>query len=447
MFEFIVIALEPFGSCKRVISCPAACTGTNMPDSAFAAINPSIVRNEYDGNHSNGTSIPPIMTSSLPTLNIFKYVFKFPFAFILKSDAVSEFSCGSLRILRSGKEYNAHITHKGESIMRDRIISNVLIKMGSRIKKKELQFLENVLVEEFQDVQVKKECTDVAKYNDSLGKLKDMFLATLIVENKSNRTIEQYNLHLTQFVNYFTGKDAKDIDATGIRSFLYAYKKNRGISNLSLNNKRSAISSFFSWLVDEEYIDKDPTRKIKKIKVTKKKKKAFTADEMERMRIACTDIRDRALIEMLACTGCRVSELSNISLNDVDFLRKKVRIVGKGDKERTVFISDTAMIYLNRYLETRQDNNIALFVSKRFPYDRLRKDGIERVVRDLGRMCNVYAHPHKFRRTLCTNLIMRGMPLQNVAILMGHADINMTANVYYDASDRAIEYEYIRYAA
>ena len=442
-----MIALEPFGSCKRVISCPVACTGTNMPDSAFAAINPSIARNEYDGNHSNGTSIPPMITSSLPTLNIFKYVFKFPFAFILKSDAVSEFSCGSLRILRSGKEYNAHITHKGESIMRDRIISNVLIKMGSRIKKKELQFLENVLVEEFQDVQVKKECTDVAKYNDSLGKLKDMFLATLIVENKSNRTIEQYNLHLTQFVNYFTGKDAKDIDATGIRSFLYAYKKNRGISNLSLNNKRSAISSFFSWLVDEEYIDKDPTRKIKKIKVTKKKKKAFTADEMERMRIACTDIRDRALIEMLACTGCRVSELSNISLNDVDFLRKKVRIVGKGDKERTVFISDTAMIYLNRYLETRQDNNIALFVSKRFPYDRLRKDGIERVVRDLGRMCNVYAHPHKFRRTLCTNLIMRGMPLQNVAILMGHADINMTANVYYDASDWAIEYEYIRYAA
>ena len=219
--------------------------------------------------------------------------------------------------------------------MRDRIISNVLIKMGSRIKKKELQFLENVLVEEFQDVQVKKECTDVAKYNDSLGKLKDMFLATLIVENKSNRTIEQYNLHLTQFVNYFTGKDAKDIDATGIRSFLYAYKKNRGISNLSLNNKRSAISSFFSWLVDEEYIDKDPTRKIKKIKVTKKKKKAFTADEMERMRIACTDIRDRALIEMLACTGCRVSELSNISLNDVDFLRKKVRIVGR--RERYLF--------------------------------------------------------------------------------------------------------------
>ena len=116
--------------------------------------------------------------------------------------------------------------------------------------------------------------------------------------------------------------------------------------------------------------------KIKKIKVTKKKKKAFTADEMERMRIACTDIRDRALIEMLASTGCRVSELSSIKLNDIDFIRKKVRIIGKGDKERTVFISDQAMIYLNRYLETRKDNNISLFVSKRYPYGQLRKDGI-----------------------------------------------------------------------
>lgn len=109
MFEFIVIALEPFGSCKRVISCPVACTGTNMPDSAFAAINPSIVRNEYDGSHSNGTSIPPMITSSLPTLNIFKYVFKFPFAFILKSDAVSEFSCGVMDTLRSVMEYNSRI--------------------------------------------------------------------------------------------------------------------------------------------------------------------------------------------------------------------------------------------------------------------------------------------------------------------------------------------------
>lgn len=331
--------------------------------------------------------------------------------------------------------------------MRDKIINNILIKMGSKIGKNDLEFLKLVLIEEFRDVQIKRKSTELTEYNDSLGKLKDMFLATLIVENKSSRTISQYNLHLTQFTEYFAGKEVKDIDATDIRSFLYSYKRSRGISNLSLNNKRSAISSFFSWLVDEEYIDKDPTRKVKKIKVTKKKKKAFTADEMERMRIACTDIRDRALIEMLSCTGCRVSELSNINLNDIDFIRKKVRIIGKGDKERTVFISDQAMIYLNRYLETRQDNNISLFVSKRSPYYRLRKDGIERIVRDLGRSCNVYAHPHKFRRTLCTQLIKRGMPLQDVAILLGHADINMTASTYYDASDDMIEYEYIRYAA
>ena len=319
--------------------------------------------------------------------------------------------------------------------------------MGSRIGKNDLEFLRQVLVEELRDVQIKKETTELAEYNDSMRKLKDMFLATLLIENKSKRTIEQYNLHLTQFAEFFAYKEVKDIDATDIRNFLYAYKQSRGISNISLNNKRSAISSFFSWLTDEEYIDKDPTRKVKKIKTTKKKKKAFTADEMERMRMTCTNIRDRALIEMLACTGCRVSELSNINLNDIDFIRKKIHIIGKGDKERTVFISDTAMVYLNRYLETREDNNLALFVSKKAPYGRLRKDGIERIVRELGRSCNVYAHPHKFRRTLCTQLIQRGMPLQDVAILLGHSDINMTANTYYDAYDQLIECEYIRYAA
>ena len=151
---------------------------------------------------------------------------------------VSEFSCGSLRILRSGKEYNAHITHKGECIMRDRIISNVLIKMGNRIKKKELDYLENVLVEEFRDVQIKKESTELTEYNDSLRKLKDTFLATLIVENKSNRTIEQYNLHLTQFVDYFTAKEAKDmINKTDkSRSSYYNYYTNKQFGAASSYN-------------------------------------------------------------------------------------------------------------------------------------------------------------------------------------------------------------------
>ena len=311
--------------------------------------------------------------------------------------------------------------------MRDRIISNVLIKMGNRIKKKELDYLENVLVEEFRDVQIKKESTELTEYNDSLKKLKDTFLATLIVENKSNRTIEQYNLHLTQFVDYFTGKEAKDIDATDIRGFLYAYKQSRGISNLSLNNKRSAISSFFSWLADEEYIDKDPTRKIKKIKVTKKKKKAFTADEMERMRIACKDIRDRALIEMLASTGCRVSELSSIKLNDIDFIRKKVRIIGKGDKERMVYFDARTKLHLKNYLESRTDSENALFVSLKAPYRRMQIGGIELRLREMGKRLNIdKVHPHKFRRTLATVAIDKGMPIEQLQKLLGHQRIDTT---------------------
>lgn len=150
--------------------------------------------------------------------------------------------------------------------MRDRIISNVLIKMGNRIKKKELDYLENVLVEEFRDVQIKKESTELTEYNDSLRKLKDTFLATLIVENKSSRTISQYNLHLTQFADYFAGKEAKDIDATDIRSFLYAYKRSRGISNLSLNNKRSSISSFLAGWLTKNTLTKIRLGKLRKSK-------------------------------------------------------------------------------------------------------------------------------------------------------------------------------------
>lgn len=331
--------------------------------------------------------------------------------------------------------------------MREKIIGNIILKLGSRMQKEDLDYIEIVLCEELQGIAMTKESTELAEYNDSIEKLKNIFLATLAVENKSSNTIKQYDVHLRQFAEYFTGKDINEIDSVDIRGFLFKYKQKRSLSNTSLNNKRCVLSSFFTWLCDEEYISKNPMRRVKKIKTTKKKKVAFTQEEMERMRIACADIRDRAVIEMLACTGCRVTELSNINQNDIDFTRKKIKIIGKGDKERTVYISDQAMIYLEQYLKARNDNNPALFATKRYPFDRLKKDGIERIVREIGVKCNICAYPHKFRRTLCTNLCRRGMPLQNVAILLGHADINMTAGTYYDADDHTISYEYTKYAA
>ena len=144
---------------------------------------------------------------------------------------------------------------------------------------------------------------------------------------------------------------------------------------------------------------------------------AYTEKEMEQMRLACGNIRDRALIEMLSCTGCRVSELSGIDISDVNFEKKEITILGKGDKERSVFISDQASLYLDLYLNTRNDANNALFVTKRKPFSRLRKDGIERIVRMLGERCNIRAYPHKFRRTFCTRLINRGMPAQDLSLI------------------------------
>lgn len=331
--------------------------------------------------------------------------------------------------------------------MREKIIGNIILKLGSRMQKEDLDYIEIILCEELQGIAMTKESTELAEYNDSIEKLKNIFLATLAVENKSSNTIKQYDVHLRQFAEYFTGKDINEIDSVDIRGFLFKYKQERSLSNTSLNNKRCVLSSFFTWLCDEEYISKNPMRRVKKIKTTKKKKMAYTEKEMEQMRLACGNIRDRALIEMLSCTGCRVSELSGIDISDVNFEKKEITILGKGDKERSVFISDQASLYLDLYLNTRNDVNNALFVTKRKPFSRLRKDGIERIVRMLGERCNIRAYPHKFRRTFCTRLINRGMPAQDVAILMGHTDVNMTCNVYYDANSEQLYYQYKKYVA
>lgn len=331
--------------------------------------------------------------------------------------------------------------------MKDKIIAAVLRKMGNCLDTGQRQQLEIVLVDELKDVKIEKESTELDLYDDTLEKLKSIYLATLAVENKSIRTIEQYNLHLTQFVEYFRGKQIGDIDATDIRAFLFEYKRVRQISNRSLDNKRVALSSFFTWLLDEEYITSDPTRKVKKIKTDKVRKKAFTAKELEELKLNCKNIRDRAVIELLISTGCRVSELCSIDLKDIDFNKREINIMGKGSKERTVFISEPCMLYLELYLHTRNDGNQALFVSKRKPYSRIGKDGIERMIRELGRLCNIKAYPHKFRRTLCTMLINRGMPAQDVAVVLGHEDVNVTCSVYYSASTDKIHSAYNKYAA
>lgn len=241
--------------------------------------------------------------------------------------------------------------------MREKIIGNIILKLGSRMQKEDLDYIEIILCEELQGIAMTKESTELAEYNDSIEKLKNIFLATLAVENKSSNTIKQYDVHLRQFAEYFTGKDINEIDSVDIRGFLFKYKQERSLSNTSLNNKRCVLSSFFTWLCDEEYISKNPMRRVKKIKTTKKKKMAYTEKEMEQMRLACGNIRDRALIEMLSCTGCRVSELSGIDISDVNFEKKEITILGKGDKERSVFISDQASLYLDLYLNTRNDAN------------------------------------------------------------------------------------------
>ena len=315
----------------------------------------------------------------------------------------------------------------------------VLNEMSEYLTIPQMKKLQEVIIKNFAENEVEK--TNIS--NDDFLK---MFLAAKQIEGCSERTISYYQTTVEHLLSQ-TNTNVRKITTEEMRDYLSNYQKRNNCSNVTVDNVRRNISSFFSWLEEEDYILKSPMKRIHKIKTKTVVKNTISDEGIEKLRDNCKEKRDLAIIDLLYSTGIRVGELVNLNIDDIDLEGRECIVYGKGDKERTVFISDQAMIYLNRYLETRQDNNISLFVSKRYPYDRLRKDGIERIVRDLGRSCNVYAHPHKFRRTLCTQLIKRGMPIQNVAILLGHADINMTAGTYYDASDDMIEYEYIRYAA
>nr|DAN91695.1 MAG TPA: SITE SPECIFIC RECOMBINASE XERD [Caudoviricetes sp.] len=330
--------------------------------------------------------------------------------------------------------------------MKEELMNDILHKMSPQLSDEQMQTLKMVLYVALHDVEVVKQTTDIIKYDNSIRKLIELFLNTLTVENKSIETIKQYRLHLSQLADFLQGKSITEVNVFDLRYFLAKYKEERKISNTSLNHKRSVISSFFTWLTDEEYILKNPARKLKKIKEKKKVKKAFSQKELELLRNECGSERERAIVEVLISTGCRVSEIVKANIGDIDFQTGEVKVTGKGDKERVVYLDEKALMYLNLYLDSRGDNNVALFVSKKQPFMRLQKDGIERIISNLGKRASVKAHPHKFRRTLCTNLINRGMPAQDVAILLGHEDVNITCSIYYKANNDNIRYQFKKYS-
>ena len=212
-----------------------------------------------------------------------------------------------------------------------------------------------------------------------------------------------------------------------IRTYLATYQDRNSVSKVTIDNIRRILSSFYSWLEDEDFILKSPVRRIKKVKVTKIVKEVYSDESMEVMRDSCETLRDLAMIDLLSSTGMRVGELVNLDRADIDFQNRECVVLGKGDKERLVYFDARTKVHLHNYLESRDDDNPALFVTLNCPHNRLNISGVEKRLRELGRRLHIdKVHPHKFRRTLATRAIDKGMPIEQVQQLLGHQKIDTT---------------------
>lgn len=305
--------------------------------------------------------------------------------------------------------------------MKEKIIKNVMQKMQKSLNNKQLFKLEKALKNElgllFQEF-------DGNNYsNDDLTKL---FIDSKKLEGCSENTIKYY-ISTIELMLRGINKHINEIETQDLRNYLANYQSNNNSSKVTIDNIRRILSSFFSWLEDEDYIIKSPVRRIKKVKSPITIKETYSDEELEMMRDSVKNNRDLALIDILASTGMRVGELVKLNIEDIDFQERECIVIGKGNKERIVYFDARTKIHLKNYINSRKDLNKALFVSLKAPYHRMSINGIELRLRKIGERLRIRkVHPHKFRRTLATVAIDKGMPIEQVQRLLGHEKVDTT---------------------
>ena len=258
------------------------------------------------------------------------------------------------------------------------------------------------------------------------ARLTNAFLSAKRIEGCSEKSLSYYRKTI-ETMSEKIGKGITHITTNDLRSYLTDYQAERKSSKVTIDNIRRILSSFFSWLEDEDYILKSPVRRIHKVKTAVTIKETYTDEALETMRDHCDSLRDLALIDMLASTGMRVGELVLLNRDDINFEERECVVFGKGSKERMVYFDARTKIHLQNYLVQRTDSNNALFVSLKAPYERLQIGGVESRLRELGKRLSLpRVHPHKFRRTLATMAIDKGMPVEQLQRLLGHQRIDTT---------------------
>lgn len=295
----------------------------------------------------------------------------------------------------------------------------VLNEMSEYLSISQMKKLQEVIIRTFAK-------NEAVKTEISNEEFLNMFLSAKRIEGCSERTIAYYQMTVQHMLST-TEKNVRKITTEEIREYLANYQKRNNCSNVTVDNVRRNISSFFSWLEEEDYILKSPMKRIHKIKTKKVVKSTISDEGIEKLRDGCKEKRDLAMIDLLYSTGIRVGELVNLNVDDIDLEGRECIVYGKGDKERRVYFDAKAKVHLKEYIEQRKDNNKALFVTLDAPYDRLKISGVEIRLRNLGRKLQLERiHPHKFRRSMATRAIDKGMPIEQVQKILGHSQIDTT---------------------
>lgn len=315
----------------------------------------------------------------------------------------------------------------------------IINEMADYLNIAQMKKLQEVLIKNLSDARPEKEQISNEEY------LK-MFIEAKQIEGCSARTLQYYQVTIEHLLKN-TDTMIRKITTDEIRTYLAEYQQRNNCSKVTVDNVRRNISSFFSWLEEEDYILKSPMRRIHKIKTKQPVKEIISDEVIERLRDNCRCSRDLAMIDLLYSTGIRVGELVGLNISDIDFEERECVVYGKGDKERRVYFDAKAKLHLQNYINSRTDTNPALFVTLDSPYERLKISGVEIRVRELGRKLNIEKiHPHKFRRTMATRAIDKGMPIEQVQKILGHSQIGTTMQ-YAIVNQNNVKTSHRRYIA
>ncbi len=310
--------------------------------------------------------------------------------------------------------------------MKDKLITEIQTSMASVLNPAQQEELRRVLTYHLYNVEITERKAPHPQETGVNRGLLEVFIAAKRVEGCSEKSLKYYDSTIRQMTDSVK-KPVREIVTDDLRIYLADYQKERGSSKVTIDNIRRIFSSFFGWLEDEDYILKSPVRRIRKIKADKTIKETFSDEGLELLRDTCEEVRDLAMIDLLASTGMRVGELVGLNREDINFYERECVVFGKGNTERLVYFDARTKIHLRNYLDGRNDDNPALFVSLTLPRERLMIGGVETRLREIGKRADMQkVHPHKFRRTLATRAIDKGMPIEQVQRLLGHVKIDTT---------------------